>query len=263
MTIHSANSAANVDRLRIATPCPISWEQMTGNSQVRFCDHCQLNVYNISELSRIEAKSLIASTEGKLCARLFRRADGSVLTKDCPVGLRAVRMQLSKTAAAVFATILGIAGAVFGQQSSARGQGASCTPYTRITIKSSDWDQVAARLAGLVLDPNGAALSGAQIFIADRESSDTKSAVANDEGRFQLDALPEGSYSIKIMANGFAPYIAPLLVERNRIINLEVVLDPGSMIGEFVIQETPTHFDTAPGTTIITAEMIRKLPIQK
>ena len=69
--------SASIDRLRIATPCPISWEQMTGDDRVRFCDHCQLNVYNISELSRSEAETLIASTEGRLCARLFRRADGT------------------------------------------------------------------------------------------------------------------------------------------------------------------------------------------
>ena len=80
MAAHSIKHAANIDRLRIATPCPISWEQMTGNSRVRFCGNGQLNVYNISELSRSEAEALIASTEGRLCARLFRRADGTILT---------------------------------------------------------------------------------------------------------------------------------------------------------------------------------------
>src|SRR6267378_5000201 len=100
MAAHLAEHRSNLDRLRIATPCPISWEQMTGDNRVRFCDHCKLNVYNISELSRLEAESLIASTEGRLCARLFRRADGTVLTKDCPVGLRALRMRISKRVAA-------------------------------------------------------------------------------------------------------------------------------------------------------------------
>ncbi len=32
---------ASLDRLRIATPCPISWEQITGDNRVRFCHHCQ------------------------------------------------------------------------------------------------------------------------------------------------------------------------------------------------------------------------------
>jgi len=31
MGTHSAKTTANFDRLRIATSCPISWEQMTGD----------------------------------------------------------------------------------------------------------------------------------------------------------------------------------------------------------------------------------------
>ena len=66
MSTHSMS----IDRLRIATPCPVSWEQMSGDNRVRFCDQCQLKVYNITALSRAEAESLIASSEGRLCARI-------------------------------------------------------------------------------------------------------------------------------------------------------------------------------------------------
>src|SRR6185436_3912774 len=121
-----ATNPTQIDLLRIATPCPISWEQMTGDNRVRFCDHCQLNVYNISELSRSEAERLIGSTEGRLCARLFRRADGTVLTKDCPVGLRALRLRVSKKVAAVFALVAGITGLGFGQDAGNKARKDSC-----------------------------------------------------------------------------------------------------------------------------------------
>ena len=75
----------------------------------------------------------------------------------------------------------------------AKDQGASCTPQTRITMKSSNRDQVAARLSGIVLDPNGAVISGAQIVIVGRQSSDMTSAVADQEGRFQLDLCAGGN----------------------------------------------------------------------
>jgi hypothetical protein len=42
MVTHSTEHSANLSRLRIATPCPIGWDEMTGDSQVRFCGHCQL-----------------------------------------------------------------------------------------------------------------------------------------------------------------------------------------------------------------------------
>ncbi len=53
---------------------------MIGGDRVRFCGQCQLNVYNLSAMSRYEAESLIARTEGRLCVRFFRRKDGSILT---------------------------------------------------------------------------------------------------------------------------------------------------------------------------------------
>ena len=56
----------DIDHLRIATPCPVGWDQMTGDSRVRFCDQCRLNVYNIAELRRTEARSLDRVNEGDL-----------------------------------------------------------------------------------------------------------------------------------------------------------------------------------------------------
>src|ERR671916_798746 len=90
-----------LNRLRIASPCTVGWERMTGDERVRFCEQCNLHVYNISAMTEAEVASLIKSQEGRLCARLYRRADGTVLTRDCPVGLRALRRRMSKTAGAV------------------------------------------------------------------------------------------------------------------------------------------------------------------
>jgi hypothetical protein len=92
--------------LRIAAPCSADWDQMMGNQRVRFCAQCNLNVYNLSELSKTEAEDFIARNEGRLCVRFYRRADGSVLTKNCPVGLRAIKRRLSRIAQAVTTTVL-------------------------------------------------------------------------------------------------------------------------------------------------------------
>lgn len=73
-----------LDEVRIATPCPISWSSMTGDSRVRFCSACRLNVYNVSKMTRQEAVDLIGAAEGRLCLRLYRRRDGTVMTSDCP-----------------------------------------------------------------------------------------------------------------------------------------------------------------------------------
>jgi len=88
-----------LNNLRIASPCPASWAAMSGDDRVRFCDSCAKNVYNLSDLTAAEATALIREAEGSLCVRLYRRVDGTVLTADCPVGLRhAVRRRLLRLA---------------------------------------------------------------------------------------------------------------------------------------------------------------------
>lgn len=72
---------------------------MRGDDRVRFCDSCSKNVYNLAGLTAVEATELIGEAEGHVCLRLYRRRDGTLLTADCPVGLRpAVRRRLLRLA---------------------------------------------------------------------------------------------------------------------------------------------------------------------
>ncbi len=85
-----------LENIQIASPCTADWEAMEGDERARLCGECKLRVYNISSLTADEAAELIGSAEGGLCLRLYRRADGTVLTKDCPVGLRRLRIKAAK-----------------------------------------------------------------------------------------------------------------------------------------------------------------------
>jgi hypothetical protein len=91
-------SLSILDRVDVASPCTVSWDDMKGDERVRHCGQCRLNVYNLSEMTPHEAADLVSQREGRLCVRFYRRADGTMITRDCPVGLRAVR---AKAAAAV------------------------------------------------------------------------------------------------------------------------------------------------------------------
>lgn len=107
-----------LDNARIASPCSASWSQMKGDDRVRYCEDCRLNVYNFAAMSRDEGEKLIRETEGRLCGVLYRRADGTVLTRDCPVGLMAIRRGMSRIirfSAAACLAICGVALTVLGQ----------------------------------------------------------------------------------------------------------------------------------------------------
>lgn len=103
----------NLQQLRIASPCTASWDQMAGDGRSRFCGQCKLNVYNITAMTQGEAERLIAEKEGRVCVRMYQRADGTILTRDCPVGLAAMRRRavwmLGKVAAALVLLVSGFA----------------------------------------------------------------------------------------------------------------------------------------------------------
>jgi len=79
---------------------------MFGNERKRFCGDCKLNVYNLSGMTRKEAESLLEQSEGRLCVRYYRRADGTILTKDCPVGWARVKRRASLIATAALSMIV-------------------------------------------------------------------------------------------------------------------------------------------------------------
>jgi hypothetical protein len=85
-----ARSRAKLDvlnNIHIASPCPARWDQMSGDERVRACGACNKNVYNVSHMTRAEAEALFVEKEGHLCLRYYQRADGTILLKDCAIGL--------------------------------------------------------------------------------------------------------------------------------------------------------------------------------
>lgn len=109
---------ALVQKLSIAAPCDVPWDSMEGDERTRFCGQCKLNVYNIAEMSTKDAAAMVRKAEGRLCLKLYRRADGTVITDNCPVGLRKIRNRMKRVAAAVLMSLAWV-----GLISSAQAQG--------------------------------------------------------------------------------------------------------------------------------------------
>ena len=107
-----------LNRVYIAAPCSVPWDSMEGNERIRHCQQCKLNVYNVAELSSKETANLIRKKEGRLCLKIYRRRDGTIITDNCPVGLRRIRNGLKTTVAAVVTVAVSIG---FMDNASAQG----------------------------------------------------------------------------------------------------------------------------------------------
>lgn len=87
---------------------------MAGDDRKRFCGECNLNVYNLSGMTNYDAENLLRLSEGRLCVRYFQRPDGTVLTRDCPVGWARVKRRLSVMASAAAALLIAMFGGLLG-----------------------------------------------------------------------------------------------------------------------------------------------------
>lgn len=128
-----------LDQVRVASPCPAQWDDMPGDDRARHCAMCDLDVFDLSSMARAEAEAFLSARLGgagarPVCARFYRRADGTILTRDCPVGLRAARSRvargLSRIAAALALLLAG--GAALGSGGASRTRLRDLHPYSRL-----------------------------------------------------------------------------------------------------------------------------------
>jgi Carboxypeptidase regulatory-like domain len=209
----------DVNKLRVASPCSVGWETMTGDERIRHCHSCQLNIYNISEMRKNEVENLIANREGRLCIRLYKRSDGTVLTKDCPVGFRAYQKRVSRFAGATLATILGLFSISFGQKKDEKPVDASKVKI----VKTENQDQESV-LYGIIADPNGTILPGAQIKLFKKGKKKARKTKSDSDGNYKFGALSEGTYEVEIKYADFQKLkIKNLKIKKNEQNQLDIV----------------------------------------
>ena len=246
--------------MRIATPCQVGWENMAGDEKVRFCEQCSLHVYNISEMTSEQVTSLVTSTEGRICARLYRRADGTVLTRDCPVGLRALRKRVSRRAGAVLTAVLGLCSGLMGQTKPQEGK--ICTRIVALKMKKSIVKDEQGIFSGMVLDEMGALIPGANITLTDEQSKKQLTATSAEDGKFKISGLTTATYLLEIEAQGFKPYRQKHLeLNAKEVVQVDATLQfSGEIVTVGVLVDTP-EIESSNGTIRITGEYLKKLPL--
>lgn len=200
------------EQLKIETPCTANWDQMIGNEWVRFCEHCQLMVNDLTPLTPKRVRRLIANSKGRLCVRYRLSPEGAPLLKAAPQQLHQIRTRVSKIAAGAFTTMLSI--------SSATSQPTIQTLHQHpIALKRSNSALApvvfGASIKGTVTDPAGAVVPGANLKLGMNEQPDLYGATTNGEGAFSFEGLEPGAYKLSIEAPGFKKSIISFEVLAN------------------------------------------------
>jgi hypothetical protein len=196
-----SNQLRSLDRITIPKPCDADWDSMVGNDQVRFCEHCNLHVNNLSSMTRLDAMRLVARSKGRLCVRYIQRLDGGVLTKGVPEKLHRISRRVSRIAAGAFTATLSLTSAA--AQTSLRS-GSDSPPRGSAIAKMVPMRGQSTSLSGVVTDPNGAVVSGATVTLTDKTGNLVFNYTTADDGAYRFSLLEAGVYNLSVDAPSFA-----------------------------------------------------------
>ena len=210
-----------LNNIRIASPCPADWDKMIGDDRVRHCSQCNLNVYNLSTMSVREAEELVLRREGRMCVRFYCRTDGTKLTRNCPVGLKAVMHRVSRVAG------IALAAAMSAVPLAAQTQ--------RAPERAVQLEETALKLE--VVDFTGAVCYGAKVQLKNESTHKVISATTDNDGRLRLSGLSAGTYTLAVTYPNFERYEQEVVIHDRKIAFVTAMLQVNATVNQGVIVE--------------------------
>ncbi len=189
----------SLDRVKVDNPCEADWEQMIGNDEVRFCEHCNLSVNNLSAMTRAKARRLVERSEGRICVRYVTRPNSGPGRKQ-PAPLYRISRRVSRFAAGAFTASLSLATAA----AQTRSLSDIASPVQVTQPKADLAGAGRTGLSGRVTDPNGSLIPGATVTLVSDADHVSFSVTTGAEGIYSFSFLNPGSYTLAAEGNGFA-----------------------------------------------------------
>ena len=137
------------------------------------------------------------------------------------------------------------------------------TVVTLLVLLACVHAQSAASLEGLVNDQHGARIAGAEIMATNTAIGVERIAITDDSGRYQIAALPVGSYRLEVRAKGFQTGIfEQVRIEVGRRLTQDFQLQAGGVSQQVtVLSFNPIERTTVSVGHVISGEMVQELPL--
>jgi hypothetical protein len=119
-------------------------------------------------------------------------------------------------------------------------------------------------IAGVVRDTTGAVVSGAKITVTSQETSETRSAVADERGAYRMDAINSGHYTVTVTAAGFE--IASthnLNVPSSVVTTYDPVMTVGEVSQAVTVEANSNSINTENGqlSSTVSAAELSRIPV--
>lgn len=218
-----------LDQIQINNPCIADWDSMVGNDQVRFCEHCNLSVNDLTQMTPKRAMRLVVQSNGKLCVRLRRPA---VVAQT----LHHIGRRVSRFAAGAFTAALTVSSAVASQPSQLQSSREHQASLSAIEANLLETETGSGSIAGTIFDQNGAVIPGASVTLGNETSNYLRGTTTDSEGRYRFEQLEPGMYRLAFEASGFnKSEVIQIYVSENGIRNIDETLQVGTIIEEVVV----------------------------
>ena len=135
---------------------------------------------------------------------------------------------------------------------------------TLFSLSAVAQDAATGAIRGTVLDPSGSRIAQASIAAVNSATGVRYSATSDAEGRFSLDLLPPGDYSVRAVAQGMSPQVTPPLhVDVGAAAELVFHLSIAGAQEKVTVSGAPQLVDTKSSavSTLLDERAIADLPI--
>jgi len=103
------------------------------------------------------------------------------------------------------------------------------------------------RIEGKISDPKGAAISGATVTVTNQVTKQESTAVTDNQGKYKVDGLPAGIYTVRVNAKGFNEgRREEVKVEDNAAATIDVRLEIPPVQAEVKVSESGSKANTDP-----------------
>jgi hypothetical protein len=184
---------------------------MTGDEKKRFCAECDKFVYDFAQMTRQQVEAIVSINRGRMCARITRKPDGSLLTLETPPVHPIAARRASPVVNATLAVILGlnVPGAALNADAST----------AQIVANSDDYNESArtphgggeAIIGGEVFDQRGTVIPNAVVKLISDAGVELKTKTSA-KGEFTFANVPYGAYIMLVEAPGFYTHVNSNLI---------------------------------------------------
>ena len=120
-----------------------------------------------------------------------------------------------------------------------------------------------ARITGTVSDPTKAVVPGATLTVVNADTNDTRAAVSNEHGQYNVPFLPSGRYTVTCELQGFQKVRREgIVVETDNEVRVDFDLRAGEITESVLVVGTPVlAADTSSVGQVVTGQTISDLPL--